>query len=236
MPPDLARLVAAYGAAVAALGLRLVGLAGVGLAIRRARSRLPAAEVEFVRGGIADRPAAHAVVDGQNSREVAVIQHDGILLHHRRLGRCNARDRFVRDRAARSFGARWSRAPCKTQAVDFADDGVACNPTQDTSDLARRKPFIPKGFQLFHAFVGPTHRSPLSSLPQDIVPDRRLCTTIAVSSLSLVHSIRACRYCVPERANQCQRRRVIMCQISESGRASSGITRVSLFRFLGSVL
>src|SRR6185437_16199091 len=65
--------------------LRLIGLAGMGLAIGRAAFGLPAAEMEFVLGRIADRPAAHAVVDGQHSGVVAVVQGDGLFLHHRRV-------------------------------------------------------------------------------------------------------------------------------------------------------
>src|SRR5579862_6901424 len=51
---------------VAALLLRLVGLARVGFAIGRAGLGLAAAEVELVLGRVADRPAAHAVVDGEH--------------------------------------------------------------------------------------------------------------------------------------------------------------------------
>ena len=89
---------------------------------------------------------------------------------------------------ARALRTGRARAARQTQAVDLADDGIARDPAQDPGDLARGKPFIPKGFQLFHAFIGPTHRGPQLSLPQDIVPDRGFCTTTAVPALSLVHN------------------------------------------------
>src|ERR1017187_10500665 len=69
----------ARGAPVAALRLRLIGFAGVGFAIGRAKFRFVTAEMEFVFGRIANRLAAHAVVDGQHRGEIAILERDRIL-------------------------------------------------------------------------------------------------------------------------------------------------------------
>src|SRR5436305_4491060 len=66
--------------------LRLIGLASVRFAIGRAGLRVPAAEVEFLRAGIADGPAAHAVVDRHHTHEAAVFKLDGLFLHNGQLG------------------------------------------------------------------------------------------------------------------------------------------------------
>src|SRR5262245_22180335 len=168
------------GSPVATLGLRLVGLSGMRLAIGRTQSRLTATEVEFVLRRIADRPTAHPVVDRQDGCEMSVFKNDGILLDNWRLRSGSSRDRLMGYRAARTFGARRSRTACKAKAMDLADDRIARDTAQDPGDLASGKPLVPKGFQLFDAFIRPTHRSPHLSLPQDIVPDGRSCTTDAV--------------------------------------------------------
>src|SRR5262245_16572337 len=113
------------GSAVATLGLRLIGLARMCFAVGRTQPGLAAAEMKLVLGGVADRPAAHAIIDRQNGRKAAVLENHWIFLDDGGLRHRDARHRSMRDRVAWALRTGWSSAPRKAQAMDLANDGVA---------------------------------------------------------------------------------------------------------------
>ena len=175
---------------VAALLLRLVGLAGMGLAIGRAGFGTAAAEMELGGGGIADRPAAHAVARWsarwRNCRPPAAA--DLPPPPGRRAWRCAGCWPWAPWQAG-AVGAGRAGAAGQAQAMDLADHGIAGDAAQGAGDLAGRKPFGPEVLQLLDPVVGPVclcHARSLGSIfrldpatrsrlawglqPQDIVP------------------------------------------------------------------
>jgi hypothetical protein len=56
-----------------------------------------------------------------------------------------------------ALGARWRRAPRKSQAVDFSDDSVAGDPAELAGNLAGTQTVRPELLEPFHALIGPTH-------------------------------------------------------------------------------
>src|SRR5258708_3865123 len=110
----------------------------MGFAIRRTTLRRTAAEVELVRRRIADRPAAHAIVDRQHGRVAAVVERQRIFLDDRRWWNMRKHRYFWRHGETRPFAARWARTSGQSETMDFSDYGVACDAAERARDLAGR--------------------------------------------------------------------------------------------------
>src|SRR5215831_1594540 len=141
-PLDLCGLT--RGAPVTALRLRLIGFASVGFAIGRTKLGLMTAEMELIVGRIADRPAAHPIIDRENRREISIRQGDRIFLDNRRQG-CRGMNRCLAGNgAARPLRTRRSSPPGQTQAMHLPNHGVAGDAPQHPRNLARGEPLVPK--------------------------------------------------------------------------------------------
>src|SRR5579872_2661091 len=100
--------------------------------------------MEFIFGRIADRPAAHAVVDGENGCEITVVQLDRIFFDDFDRGR-----RGVDGGAPlrpRPFGARRGGASGKPEPVNLADHGVATDAAERPGNLTGRQTLVPETF------------------------------------------------------------------------------------------
>ena len=175
---------------VAAHLLRLIGLLRMRFAIGRAVLGLAAAEMEFVARGIADRPAAHAVVDREHGRVAAVVQHQRILLDHRRGRSMRARLHLGCGWHARALAARRAGPAGQAQTVHLPDHGVAGHPAQNPGDLAGRQALGPERLQLVNAFLRPPHARPPLAVAQDIVAMAGRRTSLAKLPPVLVHKNR----------------------------------------------
>ena len=160
-----ARAANSTGHLVPALLLRLVSLAGMRFAIGRAVFRLAAAEMKLMLGRIADRPAAHTVVDRQHGGEIAVIELKRIFLDDRCGWDMRANRHARRTGQSRAFGARRTGTAGETQPMHFAYYGVAGNAAQHAGDLTCREPLGPKILELLDAVFGPVRLSHPVLLP-----------------------------------------------------------------------
>src|ERR1700756_4254516 len=132
------------------------------LAVRRARLRLAPAEMKFGLCRVADRPAAHPVIDRQNRRKTTVFQDDGIFFDDRRLLDVMANVPW-RGRKSDPLGAGCRDTAGEAQAMDFADHGVTADPaSHDPGDMTCRKALGPKRLQLLDALARPAHQRPPS--------------------------------------------------------------------------
>ena len=145
--------------------LRLIGLAGMRLAIgRTALGQWPQKWNSLAAGS----PIGQRHMRSEMVSTVAWLPSSrvsGIFLHHRR------RPAWVRTAApwapwagAGARPARGAGAAGQAQPVHLADHGIAGDPAQGAGDLAGRKPFGPKRLELFDPVVRPVclchgHRS-----------------------------------------------------------------------------
>src|SRR4051794_26085686 len=121
---------------VTLLGAGLVGDSGMFRAVGHARLRRLAAEMEIRMLGIADRPFAHALGQGEDR---------------------GAPRRLFLDRR---------RTAGQSEAVSLADYRVAGDVAKGIRDLARAHTLAPELLQLLYPLVSPTHAlSPLIRVP-----------------------------------------------------------------------